>query len=401
MARLTRTAKYADLREQMANDSEASLATEQLKPFEDKLKSVNPNYSSEISRNNVFENIVQPETTNKYSSYDSYVSFGKTTKNEEINNTQVKVNGYQDNLSYNNPFSSDAIKIDDQSIYDFISSLDKQNEIEPEEKVAETPIAEFEKTVEPKVEKEPEIINENHDDIDDIVKQLENDFVSLNGGLEQINEEPKTEPKVDINNDYLTQTLKEVNEHNKNDGLTIADEIPSSMVNAIRHPGEPINSKNSNDEFSNTVTLEIDKVLSEISAQQEFELARQEQIKAQNIEQSMKTPTSQIRVKEPAVTPVKVEEPVVVQQEAPILTKTVNEPVVEIKSMEETLTQEVLDDTIPFNVSNEEETIIEDYEEDEAPNKVLNVILIVLIVILLAILGVIVYYILFAKGIIG
>ena len=428
MARLTRTQKYADLREQMANDRETSLATEELKVYEDKLKSVNSDFNSGINRQETFMN-TQPKSPVDYSSYGSFEQEIKSEGNIKISE---QINNHQNEIKDDNPFVKDAIKIEDESFYDFLSSLDVPSVEEEVQEEPVAPIAEFEqpeivKPVEvkqqevakPVIEKEPDIINNSEENIDDIVKQLEDDFDTLNKGYENDNIAFESQQATTINNDYLKETLREVNEHNKNDGLTTKEEIASNMVNAIRHPGQPVNANNADDEFSNTVTLEIDKVLSEFSAEQEKEqqVVEFEQAVQSKPVISQPTPVKKVQPEvevQPRIQPQVQVEPQVkpqpqiqpqpqVQVEPqivhPVLTKVVEEAI-EIKPMEETLTQEVLDDTIPFNVSNDEE-VIEEYEDDEAPNKILNIILIVLIVILLAILGVIVYYILFAKGIIG
>ena len=85
----------------------------------------------------------------------------------------------------------------------------------------------------------------------------------------------------------------------------------------------------------------------------------------------------------------------------PVLAKVMEEDVVEIKSLDETIKNDVVDDTIPFDINEAKKEEEIEYIDDEKPNKVLNAILIFLIVVLVIILGVILYYILYAKGIIG
>ena len=88
----------------------------------------------------------------------------------------------------------------------------------------------------------------------------------------------------------------------------------------------------------------------------------------------------------------------------PVLAKSLEEEPVEIKSMEETFTNNATTSTIAFDNKKleKEDTSEEDYYyDDDKPNKILNVILIILMIMLVAIIGVIVYYILYAKGVIG
>ena len=165
--------------------------------------------------------------------------------------------------------------------------------------------------------------------------------------------------------------------------------IANNMVNEIRHheevqepeiKEEPVVEEYSevteennidDDEFSNTVSMEISKIMDEIAA---------EEIAAP------------------------VEEEVV--EEHPVLTQALeaeeeDNTVVEIKNLNEleaeTVTQQTTT-TIPFVVASDEDEEIEDDDEDS--NTILNIILIVLIIILVIVLGLIVFYILKTKGII-
>ena len=181
-----------------------------------------------------------------------------------------------------------------------------------------------------------------------------------------------------MNTEYVNDTLKEVADYNRNEGNKTIEEIPAAVVDAVRHP-ETVNREESDDEFTNTVTLEIDKVLNEVRNPEE-------EAAAKPVEEAEK-----------AEEPVKEEETF----EHPVLTKTAEEDKpVEILPLNETLKMDVIDDTIPF-VAEKENEIEEAEEEDSGFSKVINVILVILIVVLIAILGVIVYYILYAKGIIG
>ena len=195
--------------------------------------------------------------------------------------------------------------------------------------------------------------------------------------------------EIDIINSYFNDTFDEVSNYNKMNGEQTIGTIANNMVNEIRHheevqepeiKEEPVVEEYSevteennidDDEFSNTVSMEISKIMDEIAA---------EEIAAP------------------------VEEEVV--EEHPVLTQTLeaeeeDNTVVEIKNLNELEAETVPQQTtttIPFVVASDEDEEIEDDDEDS--NTILNIILIVLIIILVIVLGLIVFYILKTKGII-
>ena len=185
---------------------------------------------------------------------------------------------------------------------------------------------------------------------------------------------------------FVSETIQEVSDYNKQNGEQTIGQLTNNMVNEIRHHEEPkevkeeveeIRFEGNDDDFTNTVSMEISKIMDEIPAD------RREAVKPQ---------------------PVVEEKPPV--EEHPVLAKkledTVEEDVVEIKTLneieaEETLTRDTVSNTIPFVVTNDDE----DAEDDEeGSNTILNIILIVLIIILVVVLGLIVFYILKTKGVI-
>lgn len=194
--------------------------------------------------------------------------------------------------------------------------------------------------------------------------------------------------------DFITNTLVEVNNFNKNEGNTTLEELPGALIDEIRHNiDEEIKNKKIDDEFNNTVTIEINKVLDEIKDQNNDV----ENIAKPTIVEN-KTPELDAQLAfENAETKVDT----FVNDNS----NTNEEPVVEIKNITETMNHslvnsDVLDDTIPFVVNKDEnEEEVEEDDEDKA-SPVLNIILGVLIVVLLAVLAVFVYYILVARGII-
>ena len=189
----------------------------------------------------------------------------------------------------------------------------------------------------------------------------------------------------------IHQTISEVDRYNEENGDLTIHTLTSNMVNEIRHgestpvtqeaePFEeiPVPDINENEEeFSNTVSMEISKIMSDVAEDEDVREIPVEEI----------------------VTPV--------AEEHPALTKALEaepeEEVVEIRNLnelEEVPSQNTLSSTIPFVVTaSDEEEVIDDSAEEDS-NTILNIILIILIVILVALLGLIVFYILKTKGII-
>ncbi|MCR4633203.1 MAG: hypothetical protein K5648_03670 [Erysipelotrichaceae bacterium] len=209
-------------------------------------------------------------------------------------------------------------------------------------------------------------------------------------------------------NSYLTSMMEEVDQYNTLNGDLTISQLTNAMVNEIRHPEQEevkqeiaevqpeVNEEAEDEEFSNTVSMEIAKIMDEIDAIKEEPV---------NVPEPVEIPEP---VKEPE--PVKVEEPVKeepVKEEHPVLAKTLQEEneeeVVEIKNLKELEaepTRDTVSNTIPFVVAtDDDEEEIEDDEEDGS-NTILNIILIVLIIVLVAVLGLIVFYILKTKGVI-
>lgn len=251
----------------------------------------------------------------------------------------------------------------------------------------------LEETLSDKKEFENVVIGDDVKKTEDIVKQA-NETVE-----EIVSEKPESlvqhasedRHEADHSNDevnhIINQTIDEVSEYNKATGEQTISQLTNNMVNEVRrretrsekhqYSEAPLTEKSEDSEFSNTVSMEITKIMDEVSsAKQETETPKVEEVK-----------------------------PVV--EEHPVLTKALEEEkkedVVEIKNIaevEKEATRDTLSGTIPFVVSasEDEELIDDDVEEDS--NTILNIILIVLIVILVAVLGLIIFYILKTKGII-
>ena len=206
---------------------------------------------------------------------------------------------------------------------------------------------------------------------------------------EPVVEETSVEPSdVDVNS-LLDKTLEEVADYNTQAGRLTVDENLNSLIEDVRH-GD-FNDDEEDDDFSNTVTLEIDKVLSEI-----------------NLEPVTGPTVSLDEVLDNTVEvdPIDAKREKAAEKLAdtlthPVLTKTLEESPVEIKTLDETFTKDLSTTaTLSFKKNEIAEDDDEDYYyDDDKPNKVLNVVLIVLLVIFLIIVGVIVYFLLLAKGI--
>ena len=259
-----------------------------------------------------------------------------------------------------------------------------------------------------------------------------------------------------IFNDFFNDTFSEVSQYNKLNGEKTISDLTGNMVDEIRHGVEPEYTKPpvqeavieeavvedsyveqpqyiepyveqpqyqqtyvekpqyrepyverpvvetqdrevSDEEFSNTVSMEISKVMDEISS----------------------IDTSRDSEPEETYTPPVVERPEPVRparrpqrtEEHPVLAKRQEEvkeeeEVVEIKNLKELEAEPAqtktgtISNTIPFVVATEEEDVIDDDDEDEGSNTILNIILVVLIIVLVAVLGLIIFYILKTKGII-
>ncbi len=207
----------------------------------------------------------------------------------------------------------------------------------------------------------------------------------------------------DFVNSFVSETINEVGEYNKNNGDMTVSQLASNMVNEIRHPNEVIEEPQvpeveeepeSDEEFTNTVSMEIDKIMEEIShAEEETEL--------EPIPEILEAPETPEIVEVPEVP-----EETIVVEEHPVLAKALEdegEDVVEIKNITELEAEPIRDtvsNTIPFVVtSSDDEEEIED-DDEEGSNTILNIILIVLIIVLVAVLGLIVFYILKTKGVI-
>ena len=409
MPRLTRTQKFADLREQLANSKEELITSQELKTYEDKLANVEETLAPQTKTDVVIEDVWNDykEEDSSFNALDSTpwdIKDVETVQEpvveqpvetvEEITVKQAPVEEKPAETinSYFDSFINNGNDTQDKSSDDFASYFEKNNE-----KLNSIVDDNF-----------PGVFKDVNDDSGEIVSQKERDT-------------------------YLNQTIPDVSSYNVNNGQLTIDQLVDNSVDEVRHKqenteiveeviNEETPKKDSNeiwtefvdehkeetldadtfeenpeievgtmndDEFSNTVSLEITKIIDQL---------------ANTPEVVEETPVVE-EVAEPVEE--KVEE---VVEETPVIDQTIvtapiveekQEEVVEIKNiseMDNTLnSSNTMSNTIPFIVAENSEEIEDD--EEDGSNTVLNVILIVLIVVLVAVLGLIVFYILKTKGI--
>ena len=263
--------------------------------------------------------------------------------------------------------------------------VEEEASVEPENVLPDLDIPEVDELIEkPSVEEAPELVEQPIASENVTLPEVDASKID-----EPVVEEPSVEPSdVDVNS-LLDKTLEEVADYNTQAGRLTVDENLNSLIEDVRHGG--FNDDEEDDDFSNTVTLEIDKVLSEI-----------------NLEPVTGPTVSLDEVLDNTVEvdPIDAKREKAAEKLAdtlthPVLTKTLEESPVEIKTLDETFTKDLSTTaTLSFKKNEIAEEDDEDYYyDDDKPNKVLNVVLIVLLVIFLIIVGVIVYFLLLAKGI--
>lgn len=214
----------------------------------------------------------------------------------------------------------------------------------------------------------------------------------------------KQETKDDNVSSYLDEALNEADLYSRVNGENTVDKLAGNIIDEVRHNDAELdadqdslandmtgfietpivnNQEEINDSFKDTVTMEISKIMDEISANSFVNSANEnegsEQVEEDNDINS------------------------VVENTIPYLNNEDQKDAIEIKSLSELQENEAndqLSETIPFIVSEKENNDVEVIENSDGKNTVLNIILIVLIIILVAVLGLIVFYILKTQNII-
>lgn len=536
MARLTRTQKYAELRDQLENGREIEIKSDALNKFEDKLEQLNidsvnvkeevteapKEESSELPLEEVNtevneEAVIEEEPTEevveeptkdvsleaaeevvlevpaseepKEEVNDDYVPFDfdepvsdtETVEEETVDENLVEEPVIEETpveteTSENEETSSES-DIDNDEPIDLLSSLlndfeevkpivetpetvneeadvpAENEEAEPASEVLEESAEEVVTTEETKNDEPVDLLDSLLSDLDSITPVVENndeesetidvqktpvetvteEVEEETPVLEEVNEpsEEETAPETDeepvvlepvvskedaevIDNQYLEECLNEVNEYNKSKGLMTADEVPSTILNEIRGINTqemPVVNENTEDELSNTVTLEIKKILSELEAEDNKEEFTHE-VEAQmppTVEEELPKEVSDMLKSymnsEENKTSSNLEETMLVENMSDIKEEikavkesVANEATLDSTLLNETMPLEVAGDTTVVRKAHDDEE--DDEDEERGPNRILNFILISLIVVLLLILGFIGYLILVAQGII-
>lgn len=377
MARLTRTQKFAALREELANSSEQTTVNNDLNKYQDKLNSLQ-SASENVEKKEEYDIKVEPLPT--------FNEVKEEVKEEEkvivepelseLTNLDTLIDGL---------VVEEEIALPNLDIPEVNEIVEEEASVESEIVLPDLDIPEVDELIEkPSVEEVPELVEQPI--ASENVTLPEFDAPKID---EPVVEEPSVEPTdVDVNS-LLDKTLEEVADYNTQAGRLTVDENLNSLIEDVRHGG--FNDDEEDDDFSNTVTLEIDKVLSEI-----------------NLEPVTGPTVSLDEVLDNTVEvdPIDAKREKAAEKLAdtlthPVLTKTLEESPVEIKTLDETFTKDLSTTaTLSFKKNEIAEEDDEDYYyDDDKPNKVLNIVLIVLLVIFLIIVGVIVYFLLLAKGI--
>ena len=461
MQKLTRTQKFAGLRDSLANDAETNITSSDLTNYQNRLDAVqetlaptpevNVNKNEEVVENNsanINDVSKQEPQENNYS-------------NDSVSNVQeVEEPKQVEKENIINTVTETVVENQDNQNDDYIESLINK---ETQESDYFSQFMSTAQDAEPKKDYSSYFENDSDDkfDIDSIFSEVFNDVKD--------NTDAKiTEQERD---NYLNQAIDDANSYINVSGEVNTDQIVNNLVDEVRHPEEPaqknldaaldvnegISEENvddsyswneeepldadvetspevenvSNEEFTNTVSMEVSKIMDEINNKEVVEEKVVEDVKpvetAPIIEKKIIEETKpveskpiieekvepvikeEVKVEERIVEPVvqievKIEEPVketVVEKVKPTFVEDKTEDIVEIKNiaeMDNEPIKETVSSTIPFIVDSNDEDEIED-DEDDSPNTILNIILIVLIVALVAVLGLIIFYILKTKGI--
>ncbi|MBQ6479084.1 MAG: hypothetical protein IJI44_06935 [Erysipelotrichaceae bacterium] len=430
MAKLTRTQKYADYRDSLTNDKESSLSTNELSNYRDRLDNITgQNTGTEVKQGNRpedpkyswvdFEETPIEQLVNSFA--DEAASNGNSfvwnslqempPKSEEAQQPQAKPaeNPY---VGYYNPNARPAYP-----------ETPKQPGYAPNDNRGNG----YSAPVSPEIAQFAEPVNVNPQanipmNNGTVSQVLTNSYPSQNyyNTPNQASQYPNTvnpqqipypntpvqpqnvpnypsqtpvdnhviDHRTDADNYYLNETMNDVAEYNRANGGQTISQLTNDMINEVRHPGQEIPAApaveptvneypDSDEDFSSTVSMEINKLMDEMAGMDTIE-------------------------EEPELEPVK-ESPV---EEHPVLAKALEEEpeeeVIEIKNLKELekeQTRDTVSETIPFVVSASDADEMLDDDEEEGSNTVLNVILIILILILVAVLGLIVFYIFKTKGI--
>lgn len=371
MPRLTRTQKFADLRDSITNDSEQTLKTEENLEYDDRLSKLQ-GFSS-IEKPEINQPVYQQPVI-ETPSFNEPINNVAPQNESPLDNLMSDVNDAFDNVaSFSQPNTVETPSFNSDMFDSIFSSAPATEEVKSfggtpldfsildnQEPVKET------KSVEPQFDFDVlsnNIINDiRHSDETSIYEQV------VEAPVEQpvIEEQPSFDEFESVFNQDLFEEETPVEEQSVIEEPTIEQPVVEEQPEFEEIPVET-----NDEEFSNTVSLEISKIMDDLSVVEEKE--KSEELEVTKV-------IEKVEEVKPAV-------PAIDDKNA-----------VEIKNISELDTVEnTMSDTIPFVVENKEVEV--DEEEEEGSNVILNIILIVLIIVLIAVLGLIVYYILKTKGI--
>ena len=475
MPRLTRTQKYAGLREQLANNKEENIVSQDLSSYQSRFDNV--------------QEILAPSQENSqenaWPSFNEYNNPWKNIKEVALDNEEVKETVQEVVEEQHEEVVNDIpafIQNEEVKAYENIEEpvQEQANDVPTFEKAFTAEVPAFEQEIKEEVKQDSFInafVNEPVQEQANDVPAFEKAFTAEVPAFEQeIKEEPVKEnsyfdsfmnepvqeqvennnfnsffednkpaeklPLDDIFNEvfddvkdnsgeivsqkdrdtYLKETIDDVRSYNINSGEQTINTTVDNLVDQIRHPEnnealdadkievvgsstqvekeDPVDNTFAwtpfseaevdadkqtlidDEEFSNTVSMEISRIMDQIAN------APKEEVRFEEVKEEKE----EAPVVEEVIEPIQINETVV--EEKP-------EEVVEIKNIAEIEKEPVKDTmstTIPFIVAAEDEELLDEEDEEDGSNTVLNVILIVLIVILIAVLGLIVFYILKTKG---
>ena len=462
MPKLTRTQKYAGLREQLANDKEEIISSKDLSSYQDRFNAVQETLApSQEKEPEIQEDVWQPfvpvdqpavEENSWQEIKEVPVEEAPAFEQPVVEETPiVEEQPAFEAPTFEQPAVEETLAVEEQPAFETpvfeqpvveevpafeqpvveeekqegeaFKTFEENNAVEPDNKEENTSsyfdnfISQTSQTEE-KVTDFSSFFEDNKEEIkpsvDEVVENVFEDVKDNSGEIISIKERES----------YLNQTFSDVDKYNSLNGENTINSTIDNLVDEVRHPGEkpveeaeivdatenqepadntyawtPFTEKEldadaveapemDDEEFSNTVSLEISKIMGEIAnaPKQEVEF---EEVKA---EEEVSEPVEEVQTE--------------VQEETIQINETVPEEkpeeVVEIKNISEIDNEPEVKDTmsttIPFVVAAEDEEEDVEEEEEDGSNTVLNVILIVLIVVLVAVLGLIVFYILKTKG---
>lgn len=443
MPRLTRTAKFADLRNQLLNDREEYTKSKELSSYQDKLDNVKDTLVSDDEAKQNYWNKFEPPTYVQNPVNDDPI-YQELLKKEFDNNVfvnpvmqepEVKEDS-EPNVEYTiegeaeiqEPLVEEVQEQFEEPIIDdaIVEEVENENPI-----VEETATIEDSPVEEPKEEKSEtssffDSFMSGASQNNQVGDNFNSYFENKNGSGDLSFEDIFTDVFKDVKDEsgeivnlieretYLNQTISDVNTYNEENGEETINTAVENLINEIRHP-ENVNSEvveqpvveekedyldadeaislssEEDEEFNNTLSMEISKIMDGIAGASNNEVEFEEVSIAESVAEDEEELDAEEEVYDVGQETIQMND-VSAEEKA--------EEVVEIKNIAEIEKEEVntISQTIPFVVADSGD-ILDDEDDETGSNAVLNIILIVLIIVLVAVLGLIVFYILKTKGI--